>query len=91
MCAVLRCKSERVIAEEKNLIMWVRRYQNGATLLASHRLRPCDYPNVVRTAVVIASVADVCVKMEGKRPVYLLSDHIWIMARLDLEGAVIGP
>jgi hypothetical protein len=39
----------------------------------------------------LISVADVCVKREGKSPVYLLSDHIWIMAGFDLEGAIIGP
>lgn len=66
MCAVLRCKSERVIAEEKN------------------RLRPCDYPKVVRTAIVIASVADVCVK--GKESVQytysLITSGSWLVSTL---------
>lgn len=36
-------------------------------------------------------VAFVCVKREGKYPVYLLSDHVWIMTCLDLEGTILGP
>jgi hypothetical protein len=37
--------------------------KQGATLVgSSHRLRPSDYPNVVRKVMMIASVASVCVK-----------------------------
>lgn len=28
---------------------------------------------------------------EGKIQLYLLSDHIWIMAGFDLERAIVGP
>ena len=57
---------------------------------SSHRLRSCDFPTQAIKAIVIASMK-MPVLWEGKHPVYLLSDHFWIMTRFHFERTVIGP
>lgn len=72
--------------------MGEKKIKQGATLFGnSHHLQPEVFRSKVRQAIAIVSVANVCVKREGKSPVYLLSDHVWIMACLNLEGAVVCP
>ena len=61
MCRVVRCKSERVIAERRDPDH-VGEDKQGATFVGnSHRLRASDSPNIARTTLVIASAEEACV------------------------------
>lgn len=56
----------------------------------SHRLRASGSPNA-RSYSQVPHPLKMPVLREGKHPVYLLSDHVGIMASLNLEGAIVRP
>lgn len=74
---------------EKILIVWVRKYQKGSDSVGkSHRRLPRD---VALEDDIFCYIVIIRVKREENHPIYLLSDHVWIMARLNFENTVISP